>query len=435
MISIPTPIAIVGMGLSGKSAYRLLLNLQIKPEMIARFDEKSLDCDFQNSSELLTKFQPKTLVVSPGVALSTPWIQDFQKSGGNITSELAIAIDCLKSEKIIAITGSIGKSTTTSLLAAGAPAEDPHFFVGGNLGYPLADYVSDVFEKNRPRAKWVILELSSYQLENCGRLKPEISCITYLTSNHLERYDSLESYYKTKWILVNRTQKFVVLNSNGGDLKKLSQHQSFPVHAQSIWTDRTDSSLQQFVLSEKKLIGIHNEDNLALAIQLSLCAHWSLKSIQLMKAYGGLPHRMENLGQIKGVQFINDSKATAIESVLTAVQSVYGGLKSTQSLYLLVGGKDKNLPWEELQKIKNYSQIKVIFFGQCADIAQKKSQLLGESFKNLSDAVQNACAASITGDIVLLSPGGTSLDEFKNFEDRGEKFKSYIQIFTEQKSS
>ncbi len=148
MISIPTPIAIVGMGLSGKSAYRLLLNLQIKPEMIASFDEKSLGCDFQNSSELLTKFQPKTLVVSPGVALSTPWIQDFQKSGGNITSELAIAIDCLTSEKIIAITGSIGKSTTTSLLAAGAPAEDPHFFVGGNLGYPLADYVSDVFEKD-----------------------------------------------------------------------------------------------------------------------------------------------------------------------------------------------------------------------------------------------------------------------------------------------
>ena len=435
MISIPTPIAIVGMGLSGKSAYRLLMNLQFQPEMITRFDEKSADSDFQNALDMLTQFKPKTLVVSPGVPLTTKWIQDFQKSGGIITSELAIAVDCLTTEKMIAITGSIGKSTTTSLLAAGASAEDPHFFVGGNLGYPLADYVSDVLEKKRPLAKWVILELSSYQLENCGSLKPEISCITYLTSNHLERYDSLESYYNTKWILVDRTQNSVILNSNGGDLKKFSQQAVFPGHIQKIWTDRTDLRLQQYVLSEKKLIGTHNEDNLALAIHLSLSAGWKSKSIQLMKDYGGLPHRMENLGLIQGVQYINDSKATAIESVLTAVQSVLQNLKTTQSIYLLIGGKDKNLPWEDLKKIKTQPQIKTLFFGHCAETAKHKSQLVGEIYKTLAEATQNACTSSVPGDIILLSPGGTSLDEFKNFEDRGEKFKTYIQTFTQQKNN
>ena len=429
MISIPTPIAVVGMGLSGQSAVRLLKNLQVPTHLIARFDEKSSDSDFQKAEDLLKSFQPKTLVISPGVPLSSKWIQDFKKSGGSITSELALAFECLQNEKMIAITGSIGKSTTTALLGAGALAEDPHFFVGGNLGFPFADYISDVLEKKRPRAQWVILELSSYQLENCGNLRPEISCITYLTANHLERYDSLESYYKTKWILVNRTKNTVVLNSGGGDLKKFSSRESFPQNIRTIWTDRSDSSIQHFNLSEKKLIGSHNEDNLALAIQVSLSAGWNLKSIELMKQYGGLPHRMENLGLIRGVQFINDSKATAIDSVLTAVSSVLNQLPQEQTLYLLIGGKDKNLPWEDLGQLKQKLQIKFLFFGQCAEIAKQKSRLDGEVFKNLSSATQSACVSCRPGDIVLLSPGGTSLDEFKNFEERGEKFKSFVNTF------
>lgn len=414
-LDIQSPILIVGLGVSGLAAQRLL-NLQGYKEVYT-FDDKSSLAQFNNPTKAIQEVKPKTLVVSPGVPLKTPWIQDLQKAGVVITSELALAYEFLTTEKIVAVTGSIGKSTTTALLEAGMKAFSPDCFAGGNLGIPLATYIADILENKRKRAPWIAIELSSYQLENYGNFKADVSVITYLTPNHLIRYSSLEDYYSYKIKLIHLTRQTVVLNENGGDLKKVLAFYDSPLPLH--WVK--ESSLAS------KLIGQHNKDNMAMAVKISELCGWPTECLKGFSNFPGLPHRLENAGVWQGIQFINDSKATAMDSVITAAT---GALQDTKNiLFLLLGGRDKDLPWEQLQILKNYKNINFIFFGECAEIAQHKSQLSGFILKTLEEAVASVAPKAKPGDTVLLSPGGTSWDEFKSFEDRGDHFKKYIQKY------
>ena len=226
-LDLPLPTAIVGWGLTGQSIYKLLMGIGIPESKILTFDEKDPGARFCQASTLLLQ-NPKSLIVSPGVPLSLAWIQDFQNRGGFVTSELSLANSLLTEEKVIAVTGSIGKSTCVSLLQAGLLQFSPDSFVGGNLGFPLADYVLKKTQ-GHPLAPWVVLELSSYQLENFNNLRASLSLITYLTPNHLERYANLEKYYETKWSLVSKTQGPVVINQNGGDLLAFAHRHPDPV--------------------------------------------------------------------------------------------------------------------------------------------------------------------------------------------------------------
>ena len=179
-------------------------------------------------------------------------------------------------------------------------------------------------------------------------------------------------------------------------------------------------------MSEVILIGLHNKDNFSLSAELAALCGWPQNSFLKMAHYRGLPHRLEFVAELGGVTYVNDSKATAIDSVLVAVQ---GGLEkiSTQAkLFLLLGGKDKNLPWNELSVFSENTQISPVFFGACGLLAKEKAHLTGEYFEKLGSAI-NYCQNRVqSGDMVLLSPGGTSLDEFKNFEERGDFFKSLV---------
>lgn len=425
--NLKTPIAVVGMGKSGEAARNLLLHFGFKPESVLTFDVKMDSADYKDPEEMMAKASPQTLVVSPGVPLSSAWIQKARSHGVKITSEISLAASCLTSEKVMGVTGSVGKSTTVSLLGAGLAAFSNRSFVGGNLGIPFASYALEVLQGKRPRADWVVLELSSYQLENCEQLSLDFSAITYFTSNHLERYDSLEHYYRTKWSILEITKNAMLLNSEGGDLVEHFKNNGH--HEQVKVVSKKDPSLQRFQLENAQLIGQHNQDNLALATSLALLAGWPDAAVEGMKNFRGLEHRLENVGVVKGVRFINDSKATAMDSVLIAATAAYDTLTDGGRLILLLGGRDKNLPWQDLIPLKNFKGVEFVFFGECREIAQKKSLLSGPSFARLDEALQHAFSMVRKNDTVLLSPGGTSLDEFKSFEDRGNFFKKKIEGF------
>lgn len=421
---LPLPVAIVGLGVTGTAVQELLNLGGIPRDQVLTFDEKAANANYRTSDDLIALGNPKTLVVSPGVPLASPWIQAAKNRGVVITSELSLASRILTTERVIAITGSVGKSTTTCLLRAGLEAFSSAFFVGGNLGIPLANYACELIKGQHSVAEWVVLELSSYQLENFPELKAEFSILTFLTSNHLERYPSKEAYFQTKWNIETHTQKFFILNKNGGELKDWAQLQK--PQRPWVWTDRNSVLVNQYRLNDCQLLGSHNLDNIAMAAEVAHLAQWPKSAFDGIKEFRGLPHRVENLGLKRGIRFINDSKATTMESVKIAVTSVLESLQPQHTLHLLLGGKDKNLPWEELAPLKNHPNLRFYFFGECRRIAQSKSGLPGDSFQKMLEATEEAVKKATLGDSILLSPGGTSLDEYKNFEHRGDAFRAFV---------
>lgn len=419
---------ILGLGRSGHSARRYLLKTGTPPEDILTYDQKDPTADFKDESAARSLTKGDRLVVSPGIPLTTSWIQDLLKKGVILTSEIGLACESLATEKIVGITGSVGKSTTTALLGAGAEKAFGNVFVGANFGIPFCEYMNAVLDGRRARVPWVVLELSSFQLENCDPLKLDGAIVTSLTANHLERYDGLHQYYDVKWSIIERTRGPVVLNRRGGDLHHFAQARV----GQWYWTDGQDSRLQSLNLQQSLLLGQHNQDNLAMAATLSRLLNWPMAAIEGMKSFSGLPHRLENLNSYRGVSFINDSKATAMESVLIAVESALPLVQKGKSIFHFIGGKDKNLPWQELSSLSRLPSHVPIFFGSVADKAKTSSGLKGPVFARLGPAIDEVFRQVQPGDVVLLSPGGTSLDEFKNFEERGDFFRKRVQEFAIQ---
>lgn len=421
--NLKTPIAIVGLGKSGLSALTLLKAAGFSDSDLITYDDKDTSANFCQPAQLVAK-NPQTLVVSPGVPLTTAWIQDLSKAGVFITSEISLATKVLTTEKLIGITGSVGKSTVTSILGAGAEADDENSFVGGNLGTPFCDYALSIL-KGKAAAKWVILELSSYQLENVHGLKLDFSAITFLSPNHLERYDNLEQYYHTKLKITAITKNLCVINKSSSDAVAFAKYAQCPVKFVNAQTDLSTDDKEKIAL-----IGQHNHDNFAVAQQLAKQAGFGASAIEKMYHFKGLAHRLENVGAVNGVTYVNDSKATAMDSVLVAVSGCLEKVSNNHHLLLLLGGKDKNLPWQQLHTLKSEKRIHFIFFGACGPVAKEKSDLPGDIFKSLDSALDYCFTVEKPGDIVLLSPGGTSLDEFKNFEDRGHFFKKKVIRFS-----
>lgn len=431
-IRLPTPILVVGLGISGKSVLRLLKILGAQDQDVFSYDDKDPAAMIRTPAEAL-RLGAKTLIVSPGVPLQTPWIQQLCRQGVVCSSELELASHFLKAEKIIGVTGSVGKSTVVAILGKGLSGQG---FVGGNFGKPLADYVSDVLAEKRTRVSWIVLELSSYQLENFPSLQCQASIITSLTPNHLERYSSLEDYYRTKLSLVHKTSGPIILNHSGFDLISFVKKEAFDskTHSQIISTDHKDPLVKKWLSENRLLLGKHNLDNLAVCVRLAQLLNFEDTVVEGFFKFPGLPHRLENIGERKGVLFVNDSKATTIASVLQAVESMKDKISKAPTLHLLLGGKDKDLPWQDLKKTKSLANAKFYFFGESAEKAQKLSALPGPVFPKLSKALAEVLKNVKKSDLVLLSPGGTSLDEFKSFEHRGDVFKEEIEQWSRGQS-
>jgi UDP-N-acetylmuramoylalanine--D-glutamate ligase len=221
--------------------------------------------------------------------------------------------------------------------------------------------------------------------------------------------------------LIELTQGLLILNEHGGDLKREVGVTSVP----ALWCHAQDERMKKYSVTRTGMVGSHNLDNFSLALAVLEHLGVAQECLDAALAFPGLSHRLEKIGSSLGVTFVNDSKATAMDSVLQAVHSVLSEATCKQ-VRLLLGGRDKNLPWQELAPLAKRQNVICYFFGECAALAQQKSGLQGKKFAKLETALEKAFSNSVSYDWILLSPGGTSLDEFKNFEERGNFFKNWF---------
>ncbi len=386
--------------------------------------------------------------VSGGVPLELPIIAEALRRGLPLTNDSQIFIDEVKAP-VIGITGSAGKTTTTTLVGRMAETfatqTGRKAWIGGNIGRPLVEYVDEIQPDDL-----VVVEFSSFQLE-LMTTSPHISAVLNVTPNHLDRHGTLAAYTaaKARILQFQNEQDIAVLNRDDsgswslsglvrGDLVSFGQHRP----AVCSGTFLKDGNLyftngaQDIELINCKMInlrGEHNLLNVLAAAAIANAAGFPDDAIQAgVCGFNGVAHRLELVRSVNGASWYNDSIATAPERTIAAIQAF------DEPLVLMLGGRDKNLPWEKLAELVHQRVDHVVVFGEAAEkILQAIGPLQpGRQLKtinhqeNLKDAVQAAAKVAGPGYVVLLSPGGTSFDEFKDFEERGEWFRKWVQALS-----
>jgi len=382
--------------------------------------------------------------VSGGVPLDIPLIQAAKQQNIPLSNDSQIFMEIVPCP-VIGITGSAGKTTTTTLIGEIASKDvhdDKKVWVGGNIGYPLINQIGMMSENDL-----VILELSSFQLELMSK-SPHISVITNITPNHLDRHKTMEAYSEAKANILNfqNSDDFSILNrddpgSIGLKDKVKGKIVTFGfselpngtdgafIKNNSIWTSFNGIQNEIINIDQISLPGKHNITNVLAASTIATILGISPDVVsRSICEFKGVPHRLQLVREWKGVKWINDSKATTPQGSIAAIQSFSG------PIVLLLGGKDKNLPWESLLEIVNEKVDHLILFGEASKKINgylQKMNFVNPRFTlditaHLEEAVNLASKLSKPGDNVLLSPGGTSYDEFKDFEERGERFMLWV---------
>ncbi len=385
---------------------------------------------------LLTFRRQDLIVVSPGVPMDTPEVKQVVGFGLPVIGELELASRYLQGQ-IVAITGSNGKTTTTTLVGkilsdAGLPA-----LVGGNIGLPVIDLV----EKSRAESTSV-LEVSSFQLETIEGFHPKIAVVLNITPDHLDRHGSFEAYAAAKTRITENqgAEDFLVLN--GED--KATQMVALKTKAQIFWfSGRRPIKQGAFVhgesivflareggkaepvmpVAEIPLKGAHNVENVLAAVCVARLAGVPAETIRAtVAAFTAVEHRLEFVKSIRGVEFYNDSKATNVDAAMKAVASFKGGI------HLILGGKDKNSDYGLMAELLKERVKAVYTIGSAAEKIER--QLAGVvkmvSAGTMQVAVAKAAEAAASGDVVLLSPACSSFDQFENYEHRGQVFRQLV---------
>ena len=366
------------------------------------------------------------IVISPGLAVKTPEIQTALQAGVEVVGD--IELFCREADKpIVAITGSNGKSTVTTLVAEMAKAAGLSVGMGGNIGIPalsLLNQSHDIY----------VLELSSFQLETTYSLKTVAATVLNVTEDHMNRYVDLQDYRHAKLKIYDNCQTAVV---NGEDPLTLptTQHPekqvSFAEHHADYWLKNENQKTylmarDEAILAcdEMKFTGHHNYMNALAAIALAQAAGINLLGIQTaLREFGGLEHRFQVAYMAHGVRWINDSKATNVGSTVAALT----GLQVAGKLYLLLGGDGKGADFSELATLINQPHIFCYCFGQDGkQLAALSSQ--SQLFDTMEQAIAAIRPQLQAGDMVLLSPACASLDQFPCFEARGDEFTRLARL-------
>jgi UDP-N-acetylmuramoylalanine--D-glutamate ligase len=382
------------------------------------------------------------LCLSGGVASDVDLVAEAQQRHIPISNDSQIFLDevpCM----VIGITGSAGKTTTTMLVGRMLKAMEGkdvrRVWVGGNIGNPL---VADLPQMQADDL--AVMELSSFQLEWMTRA-PQIAAILNLAPNHLDRHKTMENYVAAKarvldfqtaddvaildredslsWPLVDRVQGRLLFF--GRQELAGGQFGAF-VRGGQIWLRDEDGESAVLPLSAIELRGEHNLLNVLAACAIASAAGATPAAMLAgVQGFRGAPHRLEFVRTVNGVDWYNDSIATAPQRAEAAIRSF------EQPFVLLLGGRDKGLPWEDLARLAAQRARQVVLFGEAAWMlqpifAQAAPGLSTSRAANLAEAVKQAAAAAQPGDVVLLAPGGTSFDEFKDFEVRGERFRQLV---------
>lgn len=383
------------------------------------------------------------LCLSGGVPTNLPIVQEAARRGIALSNDAQIFFEHCRAS-IVAITGSAGKTTTTTLcgemLKRHFAQSDTRAWVGGNIGNPLIDDVDAIRASDK-----VVAELSSFQLMQMTR-SPHIACITNITPNHLDRHADMAEYVAAKKrILEFQTHDdYAVLNAHDEILRATQTRArtvwfalNEPVVGDGAWlaangdlrlrlsAPKIDATICR--RDELHLMGDHNVLNVLAASALAALAGASVEAIRAVATtFMGVPHRLQLVRELRDVKYYNDSIATAPERLMAALRCF------DTPIVLLCGGRDKHLPWGDAIDLMQQTCKRVILFGEMAEmvadqIHKTQPALSHESHVHLHDAVNAAASQAQSGDVVLLSPGGTSFDEFKDFAERGNQFTAWVK--------
>ncbi len=377
------------------------------------------------------------IVVSPGVPVDSPLLAQARSLGETVIGEIELAAWFLRGP-IVAITGSNGKTTTTSLTGEILTAGGLPTLVGGNIGTPAISLAAQA----KPDSV-IVLEVSSFQLETIQTFRPRVAVVLNVTPDHLDRHRTFEAYVDAKARMFENQQgtDFAVLNEDDPTCvtmaartrakvfwfsRKKEVKQGARVQGGNIlFRDGAEKEAQREIMqvSEVPLKGAHNLENVLAAIcagALMGCAPEKIR--QAVRDFKAVEHRLEFVATIRGVEYYNDSKATNVDATIKALESF------PANIHLILGGKDKGSDYSVLNDLLRQRVKRVYTIGAAA--AKIESQIKGVEVvraETLENAVRKANAVAEAGDMVLLAPACASFDQFKNYEQRGQVFKEVVR--------
>ncbi len=446
-------VLVVGLGKSGVASS---LFLQSRGARVTVSDEKSQEQLRTEIPALLDKgivvetgkhgertFREQDLiVVSPGVPNDVAPLMSARKLGIPVIGEIELAARFLQGQ-VIAITGSNGKTTTTTLTGEVIAAGGFQSLVGGNIGTPAITFV----DQSSP-STWVVLEISSFQLETIETFRPHVAAILNITPDHLDRHGSMEAYIAAKArIFENQSDKdFAVLNMDDPTCVALGQK----LMPQVYWFSRkAEVERGTFVrggkiifrdargereimpIDEITLKGAHNLENVLAAAAMGILAGIEPAKVRrAVKDFKAVEHRLEYTATIRGVPYFNDSKATNVDATIKALESFPG------NIHLILGGKDKGSDYSVLNDLLKARVKRVYTIGAAAQ--KIESQIAGAevtSAGTLDQAVRKASEFAQSGDIVLLAPACASFDQFQSYEHRGRAFKEAVHALAAREAT
>jgi UDP-N-acetylmuramoylalanine--D-glutamate ligase len=437
-------VGVVGLGIVGKAVAAHLLKagahviaLDTRDVMFPGIEV--VKADTSDAKHLDAALQGIVLlIISPGVDPRTPLVQQALVHGIAVCGELAL-IDRFPA-RLLSITGTNGKSTTTALAGAMLQACGAKTFVGGNLGDPVIAWVDA-----KKLTDVAVLELSSYQLETAHDFRSDVAVVLNVTPDHADRYHALSDYVAAKQRLLEQLKPNGIAILSADDPQVVAMQKStqartwwFSTEQRAVthgvvWDPQRDEvrgygdarALDGFSLQHPRLIGKHNREN-SLAALLGTHALGYYEGLQTgYQAFQGLEHRLEFVAEINGVLFINDSKATndaAAAIGVTAVNSM------DRPIILLVGGRDKGAGYARLLQASQKHVKQIVAFGEAKDLVRNAfaPSIATHSCETMQEALEFARSQAQSGDVVLLSPACSSFDAFTNYSERGRVFKEWV---------
>ena len=435
-------VLVVGLGRTGRDSARFLaqqgahvLVSDLHPEAALRSEMTELSdpaIEYRLGAE-----EPDCLdgidyvIPSPGVARENVLLQEASARRIPILSEIELAYRFIRAP-VIAITGTNGKSTTTTLVGEMLTTAGKQVFVGGNLGVPFISAVSNDWD-------WTVLEISSFQLEWVKQFRPRVGVLLNLSEDHLDRYASFAEYCaaKARIFAAQTSSDIAILNRDDAPVWEMRNRFNsrvlsfgfaevgegvFAAGDEIIWRD--SGAEERFSLANVKLHGIHNLENMMAAVAATKAIGVAHDSIEMvLNRFPGLEHRLEFVRDKDGVAYYNDSKGTNVGAVVKSLESF------SAPVILLAGGVDKGGCYAPLERQVEKKVRRLVLFGAAKEIIARALGGLTDTVivEDLPAAVADAAAHSRPGDVVLLSPACSSFDQFKNYAERGRAFKTLVQ--------
>jgi UDP-N-acetylmuramoylalanine--D-glutamate ligase len=439
--AIPDRVLVVGAGTTGVASVRFLAGLgkrvtltDTKPALELATSLEALDgvsyrgCfGGHNRRDFLDH---ELVVVSPGVVTDHPLLEEARRNGARVIGEIELASSFIQ-EPIIAVTGTNGKTTTTTLLGRVFAAAFGNVFVGGNIGEPLLSYVAGGL-----KAAYVIAEISSFQLETIERFRPHVAILLNITEDHLDRYRTFADYKAAKTTLfVNQgPDDAALLNAEIDEMtpvrsRKIFFSTSTALDEEGAWVEggvlkvSLNGRSYEYRREISPLVGVHNSENLLSVLLTSHLMGIEPSLIEeTVRAFKGLPHRMEFVRESDGVRFYNDSKATNVDAAKRALESIDG------RVILIAGGKDKGGSYGSIVGLKE--KVKgIVLIGEARERIEREVGPFIRTYPvdGLLGAVERASSLAARGDTVLFSPMCSSFDMFENYKVRGDSFKQIVE--------